>query len=97
MIFRLEDEEAPPTDRLSSSMNTLLDGTSTNDDVADDDDDDNDSDSMSDSSFNGYDALAKLSEEDFDDIHDIQEIVRHNKGQMAQGQVVLQEEGLGRI
>lgn len=44
--------------------------------IADDDDD-----SMSDSSFNGYAALAKLTEEDWGDLHDIQAIARHNKEQ----------------
>ncbi len=75
-IMRLEDEEALPTERQSNSMNnTLLDDTN----------DDDDDDSMSDSSFNGYDALAKLSEEDWDDLHDIQEIFKHNEEQWRRG------------
>lgn len=40
---------------------------------------------MSDSSFNGCDAPAKLSEEGWDDLHDIQAIARHNKEQWRKG------------
>ena len=77
MELNLEDgEEQDTLDDIAGNNNT---SNNNNNDVADD------GDSMSDSSFNGYDALAKLSEEDWDDLHDIEAIARHNEEQWRKG------------
>ncbi len=51
---------------------------------------------IADSSFNGYAALAELEEEDWGDLHDIQEIAAQHgeKWEMAEGKIEVPEKGL---